>query len=459
MTYRWSFILALAPASRRTPGPIGIPFLGSLTTIRKKGILDFYTDLWREFGDVSAAQLGPMTTFVFTRPEHLQHILVQNPDTYVKGISHEKLRVAIGNGILTLQGERWYRQHKLMQPSYTRKNVNIFADIMREESQAMLARWDALPAGSVVDINQETTRLTMAVITRSIFGFNVGEDFQDAVRALHNLLEYTSNTANSLIDVPLFVPTASNVMLKRSRKLLRTFIMDIIAQRRQQGLQDDLLSMLMSARNAETGEVMTDDELHDEILITIFAGHETTASLLMWAWYLLAGNVEVEQKLHAEVDRVLNGRQTTLDDLPNLPYTRMIMDETLRLYSPVPLMARDATADDVIDGHSVPKGALVVLLPYATHRHPEYWEKPLDFYPEHFAPASVEARPRYAYLPFGAGQRICLGMHFALLEAALVLGDVAQRYRPRLASNFDGSFRYIGVMRPSSAIMMRLERR
>ncbi|MDX2139104.1 MAG: cytochrome P450 [Chloroflexota bacterium] len=451
--------MALARAAVNTPGPTGIPLLGSLPTIRKKGPLDFYIDLWREFGDVAVARLGPLTSFVFTRPEHLQYIMVQNPDKYIKGISHEKLRVAIGNGILTLEGERWYRQHKLMQPNYTRKNVNVFAEIMREESQAMLARWDALPAGSVVDINQETTRLTMAVITRSIFGFNVGEDFQEAVQALHNLLEYTSQTTNSLIDMPLFVPTPTNQMLKRARKTLRAFIMDIIEQRRREGLQEDLLSMLMSARNAETGEVMTDDELHDEILITIFAGHETTASLLMWAWYLLSGNSDAEQKLHAEVDTVLNGRQTTLDDLPKLTYTRMVLDETLRLYSPVPMMARDATSDDTIAGHTVPKGAMLVLLPFATHRHPEFWEKPLDFYPEHFAPAATETRPRYAYLPFGAGQRICLGMHFALLEATLVLADVAQRYRPRLAVDFDGSFRFIGVMRPSAPIMMRLERR
>lgn len=451
--------MTLSTAALNIPGPKGLPVLGSLPAIRSKGVFDFYLGLWREFGDVAGARLGPVTSLSFTRPEHLQHIMVQNADKYVKGISHEKLRVAIGNGILTLEGERWYRQHKLMQPSYTRRNVNTFADIMREEARAMLARWDALPAGSVVDINQEAARLTMAVITRSIFGFDVGEDFQDAISALHSLLEYTSNSANSLIDMPLFVPTSANRKLKHSRALLRTFIMDIIAQRRREGLQDDLLSMLMSARNSDTGEVMTDDELHDEILITIFAGHETTASLLMWTWYLLAGNADAEQKLHAEVDSVLQGRPITLEDLPELRYTRMVLDETLRLYSPVPMMARDATTDGVIGGYHVPRGAMLVLLPFVTHRHPEFWEKPTTFYPEHFTPAAVEARPRYAYLPFGAGQRICLGMHFALLEATLVLADVAQRYRPRLASAFDGSFRFIGVMRPAAPIMMRLERR
>lgn len=204
---------------------------------------------------------------------------------------------------------------------------------------------------------------------------------------------------------------------------------------------------------------MSDEQLHDEVLITIFAGHETTASLLTWTFYLLSQHSEVEAKLHEELERVLAGRTPTLDDIASLPYTRMVLDETLRLYSPVPVLARDSVTDDEIDGHLIPKGAMVTVVPYATHRHPEFWDHPLEFYPEHFTEERVAQRPRYAYFPFGSGQRICIGIHFAQMEAALILAEVAQRYRARLAEENDGSVRYIGVARPASPIMMQLERR
>ncbi len=449
----------MSAAIAKPLGPKGMPILGSLPTLRSKGILDFYVDLWREYGDVSHAKLGPLQSMVFVRPEHIQHILVQNPDKFVKGISHAKLRNAIGNGILTLEGEKWYRQHKLMQPTYTRKNVNIFGEIMQDESRKLITRWQANPNGHVVDINAETTRITMSVISRAMFGIDIGEQHTAVVGALHDLLEYTSQTTNSLIDTPLFIPTKTNLQLKRSKKMMRDFIMDIIRQRRTEGLRDDLLSMLMSAQDAETGEVMSDEQLHDEVVITIFAGHETTASLLTWAFYLLSQHPDVEAKLHTELAQVLAGRAPTLEDMGKLPYTRMIIDETLRLYSPVPILARDTVEADSIGGHAVSKGTMVVLLPYATHRHPEFWEKPLQFYPEHFMPEAVAARPRFAYLPFGTGQRICIGMHFALLEATLVLADIAQHYQLRLTQPHDGKLRYIGVVRPISPIMMKLEAR
>ncbi len=441
------------------PGPKGIPILGSLNTMRNKGIFDFHIDLWREYGDTVQVKLGPITSIIFTRAEHIQYIMVQNADKFVKGISHEKLRTAIGDGILTLEGERWYTQHKLMQPTYTRKNVAKFAEIMQEESQKMLERWDALQPRSVVDINQEMTRVTMSVIMRSIFNIDVSENVKEAIKALHNLLEYTSRSTDSIIDVPLFVPTPANRLLKRSRAIVTEFIQSIIAQRRREGLGDDLLSLLMSARDADTGEPMSNEQIENEILITIFAGHETTASLLTWGLYALSLNPEAEARLHNEVDSIMGGRPTTTDDMPKLTYTRMILDETLRLYSPVPIMARDAMVADEIGGYAVPKGTLIILMPYGTHRSPDYWEKPLEFYPEHFLPAAVESRPRYAYLPFGAGQRICLGMHFALLEATLILGDIAQRYQPRLAVPFDGKVKYIGVVRPVAPIMLRLDKR
>ncbi len=446
--------------SKAVNGPKGVPVLGNLPEFRRKGIIEFYYDLWRQYGDVTAVRLGPLQAFSFVRPEHIQHILVHHPEIYIKGMSHAKLRVAIGNGILTLEGERWYRQRKLMQPTYTPKGIRGFADLMIDEADKLLQRWDIDAANeTVVNINLEMTRVTMSVISRAMFGIDIGENFREAIVALYELLEYTSNTTNSIIDTPLFIPTPGNRRLKWAKRTIGDFIYKIIAQRRQEGFRDDLLSMLMSAKDEATGEFMSDEQLHDEVLITIFAGHETTASTLTWTLFMLAQHPEIEAKLHEELDRVLNGRSPTPEDFPNLPYTRMILDETLRLYSPVPVLARDTAAPDEIDGWSIPQGAMITLIPYATHRHPDFWEKPLEYYPEHFTPEAVAARPRYAYLPFGSGQRICIGLHFAQMEAMLILADIAQHYRARLAQPNDGAVRYIGVVRPLTPIMMRLESR
>jgi cytochrome P450 len=323
----------------------------------------------------------------------------------------------------------------------------------------MVEKWAALPANSRVNINLEMTSLAMSIISRSMFGIDVGEKSQVFGNALHSLLDWVSNHIMSFVDVPLFIPTPANQRLKQNKEIARKFVFDVINERRQTGHKEDLLSMLMTAKDEETGEVMTDEQLHDEILITFFAGHETTASLLTWTWYLLSLHPEIEEKLHAELDSVLGGRTPTLADIPNLKYTKMLLDEALRLYSPVAVTAREALEDDVIDGYPIPKGSLIMLFPYATHRHPEFWERPLAFYPEHFTEEQVAARPRYAYYPFGAGQRICIGIHFAQMEAVIALAELAQHFSPRLSTVNAGETFFMGVIRPKEPIMMTLEPR
>ncbi|MEP7287267.1 MAG: cytochrome P450 [Chloroflexota bacterium] len=441
------------------PGPKGMPILGNLNEFRRKGTLNFYMDIWKQYGDVASMKLGPLSSYMFVRPEHIQYILVKNPEKYVKGLTHDKLRVAIGNGILTLEGDSWYRQRKLMQPTYTPKNIRQFSDMMVKAAQQLDARWAALTPGQTLDINLEMTRVTMSVISQAMFGVDLSENYQEAAKALFELLIYTNESFEQLIDLPLFIPTARNQRMKQARQLLREFIFSVIRQRREQGLQDDLLSMLMSSRDADTGEFMTDDQLHDEVLITFFAGHETTASLLTWTFYQLSKNPDVEAKLHEELDSVLNGQSPTLEDMPRLPYTKMVLNETLRLLGPVPIIARDSAVDDEVEGYSIRKGSMIVVVPYATHRHPEFWEKPLAFYPEHFTAESVNKRPRYAYFPFGSGQRICIGQHFAEMEGLLMLAEIAQRFRVRLAKENDGALKYAGVIRPLQPIIVTVEPR
>lgn len=451
----------MATVTQRYPsGPKGMPLLGSIPEMQRKGVVDFYYGMWKTYGDFASLTLGPLRSFLIVRPEHIQHVLVKNPEIYIKGISHEKLRTAIGNGILTLEGERWTQQRRLMQPTYTPKGIRTFANLMSDATRDMLDRWDTrIAPDERVDIGGEMTRITMRVISEAMFSIDISANSNEAARSLIALLEYTSQSGASLVDTPLFIPTPRNQRLKAAKASLRAFLMGIIAKKREEGLGHDLLSLLMSSRDEETGNYMTDDQLHDEVLITIFAGHETTANLLTWTWYLLSQHPEVEEQLHAELDRALGGRDATLDDLGALPYTRQVLDEVLRIYAPTPVLARDAAAEDTIDDYHVPKGSLMIVLPYATHRHPEFWARPEAFYPDHFTPEQVEARPKLAYIPFGTGRRICIGQYFAQMEAMLILATVAQRYRPRLAQPHDGRIRFVGVARPKEPIIMTLQKR
>jgi cytochrome P450 len=448
-----------ATLTQEVPGPQGLPVVGSLFEFRRQGILDFWTNVWREHGDVAQVQMGPMTLIQFVRPEHIQEILVSKADRFVKGFSHDTLRVPLGSGILTAEGSLWRRQRRLMASTYTPKAVGRYTNIMLDATDKMLSRWRAVPQGTALRINVEMMRLAMSVISRSVFTVDIGQDIAEAGEALATILDFANLRTISLVNPPLWVPTPLNRRLKWALDTIDAFLYDIIAERRSQPPGDDLLWSLMEARDEETAEGMSEKQLRDEVLITFFAGHETTAQLLTWAWYLLARHPNVEEQFHAELDRALGGRSPGTDDIEALAYTRMIMDETLRLYSPVASLARDAIDDDEVDGYPVQAGSILTLTPYITHRHPEFWARPHDFYPEHFAPEAVKARPRYAYYPFGAGPRVCLGKHFALLEATLVLAEVGQRYRLRLASDQVVGVRWSGTLRPDRDVLMTLETR
>ena len=446
--------------TRRAPGPGMNQTVRGMLTLDRPDVVQSYVDLWRTYGDVARIRVGPMVIHQFVRPEHVRHILVTNLANYPKGASHDKLRLALGNGLLTSDGPFWQRQRRLMQPTYTPRGVTRFANIMTESSQEMLQRWHS-PAktGEMMAINQEMMRLTMSVISRSMFDVDISQDFRQAGEALLGILEFAAERSMSFIDPPMFLPTRGNRRFKHALETLDDFLYGIIDQRRSQPPGDDLLSMLMTVKDEETGQMMTRENLRDEVLITFFAGHETTATLLTWTWNLLSRHPHVEEKLHAELATVLNGRTPAVADIPTLVYTRMIIDEVLRLYSPVSIMARDPLEDDVIDGYVVPAGSLVTITPFLTHRHPEFWDNPEGFMPERFAPEMESKRPRYAYYPFGAGSRICLGQHFALLEGVLILADVAQRYRLQAVPGLHMQPEFLGTLRPCGDVLMTLHER
>lgn len=449
---------AVTPASH-APGPRGNLLAGSIFDMQRQGQLPFYVDTWRQYGDVVRYRLGPLTAHLIVRPEHVEHVLVRNVANYEKGIGYAKVKALLGDGLLTSEGDFWHRQRRLMQPPFTPRAVVQFAPLIVRTVQEMLERWQqAVSAG--LDVNAEMIRLAATIIGRTMLGVDVGDEAQETGRAFAYVLKFAAQRTIALVDIPLFVPTPANRQFKEAMGILDALVYRLIAERRRApDDQADLLSILFNARDEATGGRMTERQLRDEVLVVFLAGHETTALALSWAWMLLAQHPEAEGRLHQEIDTVLGGRAPTVEHLHQLEYTAHVIDEVLRLYPPVWTFPRSAKADDQVGGYHIPKGSLLLTSPYITQRHPEFWDAPDAFDPDRFTVERAAGRPRYAYYPFGAGPRTCIGNNFALLEAALVLATVAQRYRLRLVPGQDLAPAVMGTLRPRSGIKVIVEAR
>ena len=385
-----------------------------------------------------AAQYGPvvylgMNSYLVHHPDGVKYILQENNRNYDNRDTPawNKLRPLLGNGLVLNSGQSWLQQRRLMQPAFHRKRIATLTTTMTDESAAMIARWQAPAArGTPLDILAETTNLTMQIILKTMFSTDLGDDTEAVAHAMTTVLERTGKRLRSLASVPERWPTPGNRAFRRALHTLDAFVYRIIAERRRNGKDmDDLLGMLLAARDEETGEGMSDRQLRDETMTMFVAGHETTSTLLAWIWHLVAAHPDVERRLHAEVGAALDGRTPTAADLSALPYLRMVIDETLRLYPPGWILTRSPEADDEVGGYRIPAKSVIFLSPYLTHRHPDYWENADTFDPERFAPEHAAGYARFAYWPFGGGPRQCIGNNFALMEAQLIVAMVAQSYR------------------------------
>lgn len=418
---------SLAP--RTPPSPRGNFLLGSMLDFQRDR-LGFVTRMAREYGEVVRYRLANLVFYQVNHPQGVQRILQDNNHNYIKGESFQVFRNFVGNSLFTTEGEFWLRQRRLMQPVFHRQRLAGFTDLMSAATQEMLSGWQPwVQEGQPFNVADQMTRLTMQIVTQALFSSRVAGEMQAIGQAITTLLADATFRFDVPFYPPLKFPTPHNLRARAAQNLLAQTIYTIIAERRQHGDRaNDLLGMLMEARD-EQGEGMSDQQLHDEALTLFIAGHETTANALTWAWCLLAQNPQVEQRLHEELERVLGDRPPVGADLPNLPYTRMIIDETLRLYPSAWITNRSVVADDEICGYLIPKGAVVGISPYVMQRDPRFWEQPETFDPQRFAPGQGEDRPAYAYFPFGGGPHQCIGKGFALMEATLVLATIAQRYR------------------------------
>lgn len=448
---------APARALRDAPSPRRLPLVGNLGHFWHADRLSRHVSDAEELGDVVRYELPMGTAVMLRHPDHVKHVLQDNHTNYGKGRGADKLRILLGNGLLTSEGDFWRRQRRLSQPAFHRQRLAGLASAMVEEAAAMLDRWEPLvKSGRAFDVAAEMMRVTLAIAAKTLFGVDVSAHTEAVAKAMAVAVEDLSRRTLSLFDVPIRIPTPNNVRLRRAIRALDGMVFGIIeARRRAGGDTGNLLSMLMLAKDEETGESMTDAQLRDEVMTLILAGHETTANALSWACFLLSKHPPARRRLGEELERVLGGRAPTLEDLPKLPYARMVIEETMRLYPPAWMIGRRALGEDEAGGYRIPARSIVIVSPYLTHRHRAYWENPEGFDPERFDPqrvAAAPARPRYAYFPFGGGPRVCIGNSFALMEAHLLLATVASRCRLDLVPALPVEPAPLLTLRPRSGV-------
>jgi cytochrome P450 len=412
---------AKLPSAQPIPFIREFPLIGSLPAILRKDRLTFFVRATQHRA-ACGLHMGLIPLILFNRAEHVQSILVEHTYDFGKG---ELIHKAFGgNGLFVSEGEFHRNQRKLMAPMFQPRHIAAYAEIMVQSAERLQQEWQD---GEVVDLNSHMIALTMSVIGKALFDADVFDETDELGAAMSMVYEYTVHKLFSPLMPPLRWPTPRNLRFRKAMEVLRNRIQHMIDERHSSSLlRNDFLSVLLQAKD-EDGKRMSDEQLMDECLTLFGAGHETTSAALTWAWYLLCQHPHVYQKVQQEVESVLQGRLPQYDDLARLPYCLQVFKETMRLYPPAAGIVREALHDIEIGGYLVPKGYIVIISPYILHRTPTYFPNPETFDPERFAPEREKQLPRHAYLPFGAGPRICLGNHFALMEGHLLIATLAQR--------------------------------
>lgn len=426
--------------------------------------------------DIAQARIPGLRIHSVHRPAHVERVLVTNHGNYAKGPDYDLFATALGRGLVTSRGELWRRQRRLVQPLFAKRHLAPFADAMTAGAQDLRAAWSALPDGSRVDVWRAMNGLTLAVAGRALFGADLTARAIDTISsAVTAIMSELSQAGRS----PLFwgaqaLPgmTVERALRLRPRRqpgfraairALDAVVAETIERGRARvaadGPGDDLLSLLLAARDERTGAPMDARQLRDEVVTFLIAGHDTTAAGLTWTWWLLATHPEVRERLYAEVDAVLGGRAPAFADVDALPWTLATIKEAMRLYPPVWVLLRRAVEDDEIDGVRIPAGTTVVVFTYLTHRDPDVWPDPGIFDPSRFLPGEDRERVRHAYIPFSAGRRGCVGQSFALAEIVLVTAAIAQRHVLDVDPSHAVAPDALLTLRPRGGMPMRLAHR
>ncbi|MFC7080583.1 cytochrome P450 [Halorussus caseinilyticus] len=439
--------------AKTPPGPDGLPVVGSLHEFARDQF-EFERRMHREYGDVVRWKIPNGWIYHLADPDHIEHVLVRNNQNYVKGEAfQEALGPVTGNGILNSEGEFWRRQRHLVEPAFHPERISTYAEMMVDVTEGQTARWRD---DEVRDVHSEMTALTLEIVGRSLFGLDLSDESERVGDALEVVMDASEFSLADLL--PKEVPTPGRRRLENAVETLDRVVARIIRERKRNPTDDDVVSMLLSARDEE-GEGMSDRQVRDEVMTLLLAGHETTALALTFTFFVLAQNPGVEEKLLAELDDVLGGDRPTMADLNDLTYLEQVVQESMRLYPPVPGIVREPVEDDYVGDYRIPAGVTVSMSQYHVHRDPRWYDDPMAFRPERWTDGFRESIPRLAYFPFAAGPRRCIGDRFAMLEARLVLATILQEFHLELVSSPALDLQPSITARPQNPVQMKIHER
>ncbi len=424
----------------------------------KSDLLGFGLTMARNYGDIAYYRFGPLRVYQLNHPDLVRQVLFEQPEKFHKPrLVKRAFRPIAGNGLLTSDGELWKQQRKLIQPAFHHRQLAAYGEVMVAHT---LRRIQPFTEGEVRDIASEMTKLTLDIVVSSLFGSELPQEARGIGDSMDAVRDAAAYRVNRPLHLPSWVPTRRHLRERRAlAEVEQVFRALISARRASNDNREDLLSMLLAAVDEESGTGMSDQQLRDEMMTLFLAGHETTATALTWTWYLLSRHPEVDAKLHEELHCVLDGRAPQAADLPKLPYTERVIRESMRLFPPGPAFGREPIEDVEIGGYTVRAGSIVIVNTFALQRDPRFYADPERFDPDRFGPGWEERIPRYAYLPFGGGPRVCIGNGFAMMEARLILATVAQHFKLSLESPDEITPVQTVTLRPSGPVRMRLQRR
>lgn len=439
-----------APGTPNPPGPRGLPLLGHAVQLARNP-LEFPTRCVREHGDVVAVEFAGQEAVILGHPDHCRTVLSERNENYWKGAYFNRQLELLGDGLFAADGELWHRQRRLMQPIFHPDEVASYGEDMVATAEGLADEWEP---GEPRNVEDDMMRLALGNVTNALFSVDVVDEVPEIAAAIDDVMGNFRRSRRLPVSIPDWVPTPGRLRYERAVSTFDEVVGDIIEEhRRADDPPDDVVSMLLEATD-ESGRGMSEGQVRDEVLTLMLAGHDTTGLALTYAWYALATNPEVADRLHAELEAELGGRPPTVEDLEGLANLDRFVKEVLRLYPPVYFFVREPYEDDVIGGYRVPAGSLVVVYQWVLHRDPRFFDAPETFDPDRWTEAFERSLHPYAYLPFGGGPRRCIGEGLALLEIKLVLATLAQRHRLELDFDPPLSFSPMMSLRPGRAVRM-----
>lgn len=438
------------------PGPKG-KFIGGNFREFRRDALSYLQRVASEYGDIVYFRFGPQHVYFLNHPDYIKDVLVTHHQSFMKGRALQRSKRLLGEGLLTSEGSFHLRQRRLAQPAFHRSRIAAYGTVMTDYAARTASRWRD---GETLDISQEMMRLTLAIVGKTLFDADVEAEADEIGAALTAVMELFDMLLMPFSELLEKLPLPHVRRFKKAKERLDSTIYRIIEERRRSKEdRGDLLSMLLAARDEEgDGGQMSDLQVRDEVMTLFLAGHETTANAMTWTWYLLSQHPEVENKLHEELDAVLEGRAPMVEDVPRLRYTEMVLAESMRLYPPAWAIGRLTLKEYEVGGYTMPEKSLVLLSQYVTHRDARFFSEPESFNPERWTAEAKESRPPFSYFPFGGGTRRCIGESFAWMEGILLIATLARHWRMRLVSHHQVEPMPVITLRPKYGMRMTVEK-